>query len=219
MTTTLPLILASSSPRRHVLLTRLGLPFTIVRADVPEDPLPYETPAAMAQRLSQVKARTVAARCPGALILACDTVVALGDEIMGKPEGMPGAVGMLRQLRGRRHQVLTAVTTLNTLDQAEFTTCSVTDVWMRNYSDAEIAAYVATGDPLDKAGAYAIQHQDFDPVTDLAGCYSGVVGFPLTHVIQALQVHGIDPPVAAAAACDRWRGQCCAERPEGITKA
>lgn len=217
MKTTPLLVLASSSPRRHTLLARLGLPFEIVSADVPEEPQPGETPESMVQRLSQIKARTVAARCPGALVLACDTVVALDGRIMGKPDGAPGAVQMLRQLRGRRHQVLTAVTVLNSLDQTEISTCSVTDVWMRDYSDAEIAAYVATGDPLDKAGAYAIQHVAFDPVADLVGCYSGVVGFPLRHVVTALQAHGITPPVAADAACDRWRGQCCAVRTEGIT--
>lgn len=219
MTTTPFLVLASGSPRRHTLLARLGIPFVIVSADVPEEPQPGEAPAAMAQRLSRVKARTVAARCPGALVLACDTVVALDDVIMGKPDHARGAETMLRQLRGRRHQVLTSVTSLNTLDEKEFTTCSVTEVWMRDYSDAEIAAYVATGDPLDKAGAYAIQHAGFDPVATLDGCYSGVMGFPLAHVIEALRVHGVLTPVAAAAACDGWRGYCCAAKLEGSTNA
>lgn len=219
MATTPFVVLASGSPRRRTLLARLGIPFTVVSADVPEDALPGEGPQAMARRLSQVKARAVASRHPGALVLASDTVVALGDVILGKPDGAQRAETMLRQLRGRRHQVLTAVTSLNTLDDQEFTTCSVTDVWMRDYSDAEIAAYVATGDPLDKAGAYAIQHAGFDPVADLEGCYSGVMGFPLGHVIEALQVHGIVVPVAADAACDGWRGACCAARLEGSTNS
>lgn len=211
------LILASGSPRRRDLLARLDLPFVVVSADVAEDPLPGESPAAMAQRLSQHKARAVAARCPGAVVLACDTVVALGDTVMGKPDGAHGAVTMLHQLRGRQHQVLTAVTSLNTLDQKEFTTCSITDVWMRDYTDAEIVAYVATGDPLDKAGAYAIQHAGFDPVAGLVGCYSGVVGFPLGQVIEALQAHGITSPVAAEQACDGWRGVCCQTTREGTS--
>jgi septum formation protein len=164
----------------------------------------------MTQRLSQDKARAVATRCPGALVLACDTVVALGDTIMGKPQDAPEAVSMLRQLRGRRHQVLTAVTALNTVDRSECTTCSITDVWMRSYTDEDIAAYVATGDPLDKAGAYAIQHAGFDPVAQFHGCYSGVMGFPLAHVVEALQAHGVTVPIAAHVACDGWRGQCCA---------
>lgn len=209
------LVLASGSPRRRELLARLGVPFVIVTADVAEDPQPDETPAAMAQRLSQDKARAVAARCPGALVLACDTVVALGDTIMGKPQDAPEAACMLRQLRGRRHQVLTAVTALNTLDRKEFTTCSITDVWMRSYTDDEIAAYVATGDPLDKAGAYAIQHAGFHPVALLDGCYSGVMGFPLAHVVEALQAEGVTVPIAAHVACDGWRGQCCALGREG----
>ncbi len=204
------LVLASGSPRRRELLARLGLPFVIVSADVVEEPQPGEIPAAMAQRLSQDKARAVATRCPGALVLACDTVVALGDTIMGKPQDAPEAVSMLRQLRGRRHQVLTAVTALNTVDRSECTTCSITDVWMRSYTDEDIAAYVATGDPLDKAGAYAIQHAGFDPVAQLHGCYSGVMGFPLAHVVEALQAHGVTVPIAAHVACDGWRGQCCA---------
>lgn len=213
------LVLASGSPRRHDLLARLGLPFVVVSADVPEDPLPGELPAAMAQRLSRNKARAVGARCPGALVLACDTVVALGETVMGKPDGPHGAETMLRQLRGRQHQVLTAVTSLNTLDQREFTTCSTTDVWMRDYSDADIVAYVATGDPLDKAGAYAIQHAGFDPVARLVGCYSGVVGFPLGHVIEALRAHGITPPVAPEQACDGWRGVCCQTTREGASNS
>lgn len=213
------LVLASGSPRRRALLARLGVPFVVVSSDVPEVPRPAETPAAMAQRLSQDKARAVAGRCPGALVLACDTVVALGDTILGKPQDLQDAETMLRQLRGRRHQVITAVTTLDTREQSEFTTCSVTDVWMRGYTDAEITTYVATGDPLDKAGAYAIQHAGFDPVAQLEGCYSGVMGFPLAHVVEALGVHGVSIPLAAHVACDGWRGQCCATPHEGSTDA
>lgn len=211
------LVLASGSPRRRMLLARLGLPFTIVTADTPEDPQPGEAPRDLAQRLSQTKARAVAARCPGAIVLGCDTVVALDAAIMGKPTDADDAVAMLRQLRGRRHQVLTSVTSLSTVEQREFTTCSVTDVWMRNYSDAEIAAYVASGDPLDKAGAYAIQHPGFDPVAELNGCYSGVMGFPLAHVIQALHAQGLTIPVAAHSVCDGWRGRCCAPPSEGLS--
>ncbi len=136
--------------------------FNIDAADVDETALPGEPPDALACRLCRSKAAAVAARHPGATVLAADTMVALDDMLLGKPADALDAAAMLRLLRGRTHQVYTAVCVAN--DGSLASQLSISDVTMRPYSDAEIAAYVATGDPLDKAGAYAIQHPVFAPV-------------------------------------------------------
>ena len=196
MTTTL--ILASSSPRRRELLTSLGLEFTIVKPDVDESQRPDEAPLDYVRRLSQEKAANVAARVSSpAAVLAADTVVILAadtlgvdeaGEILGKPVDPDDARQMLRRLRGRVHQVYTAITLR--VQQAEtspqqITSLARTDVYMRHYSDAEIEAYIETGDPFDKAGSYAIQHKDFHPVERIEGSYTNVVGLPL-EILQAM---------------------------------
>jgi septum formation protein len=179
------LILASASPRRRHLLGVLGLPFEVVVADVDETPLADERPDALAGRLAQRKAQAIARLQPSAVILAADTVVALGDRLLGKPADGSEAELMLRTLRGRAHRVLTGLAVLGPtgfIVQAVTTTL----VWMRDYSDDEIARYVATGRPLDKAGAYAIQDPEFQPVARIEGCYPNVVGLPLCEVARAL---------------------------------
>lgn len=203
------LILASSSPRRRDLLTRLGVTFEALAGDVNEEARPGEEPEALARRLSQAKAVAVAARRPEALILASDTVVACDGELLGKPLDAEDAVRMLRVLRNTQHLVMTAVTGLDPRQGREITLVSTTTVWMRSYTDDELAAYVASGDPLDKAGAYAIQHPVFDPVARLAGCYSGVMGFPLGHVVHVLTALGVTVPGSVPLACQGWRGVCC----------
>ncbi len=162
------LVLASQSPRRRQLLAALGLTFALDAADVDETPLPGEAPDALACRLCRAKAAAVTKRHPGATILAADTMVALDGLLLGKPADEFEATAMLRRLRGRTHQVYTAVCVAH--EGALSARLSVSDVTMRAYSDAEIAAYVATGDPLDKAGAYAIQHPLFSPVAAWDGC-------------------------------------------------
>lgn len=204
-----PLILASSSPRRRQLLTRLGVTFEALAGDVNEDPYPGEEPEALARRLSQAKAWAVAARRPDALILASDTVVARDGELLGKPLDAQDARRMLRALRDTAHLVITAVTGLAPARGDLITLVSASTVWMRAYDDDEIAAYIASGDPLDKAGAYAIQHPIFAPVARLDGCYSGVMGFPLGHVVQLLTALGVKAPGAASQACQGWQGFCC----------
>ncbi len=178
-------------------------------ADVDETPLPGEAPLALARRLSQLKAQTVAAQRPDALILASDTVVAYQNEILGKPLDDDDARRMLRLLCGRDHLVVTAVTGLDSGRPFALTLVNVSVVWMRAYAEAEIEAYVASGDPHDKAGAYAIQHPVFRPAARLDGCFSGVMGFPLGEVVQVLTALGVPPPGQAAQACDGWRGGCC----------
>ena len=178
-------------------------------ADVDETPLPGERPDALACRLCQAKAAAVAARHPGATILAADTMVALDDMLLGKPADEFEAAAMLRLLRGRTHQVYTAVCVAQ--DGSLAARLSVSDVTMRPYSDAEIAAYVATGDPLDKAGAYAIQHPLFAPVAAWTGCYAGIMGLPLRMVAEMLAAAGIAAPADVPQVCENLSGgSCCA---------
>ena len=180
-------------------------------ADVDETPLFGERPDALACRLCQAKAAAVAVRLAGATILAADTMVALDDRLLGKPADAAEAGEMLSLLRGRTHQVYTAVCVAQ--DGNLVARLSVSDVTMRSYSDAEIAAYIATGDPLDKAGAYAIQHTLFAPVAAWTGCYAGIMGLPLRLVSEMLAEVGVSVSGDVTALCGSLsRGRCCMER-------
>ena len=200
--------LASASPRRRELLALLGLPFDVTVAHVAEVPRPDESPAEMVVRLSQAKARAVRERNP-TLVIACDTIVALDGEILGKPRDAAEATAMLRRLRGRSHTVYSGVTLLETASDRILTDLAETQVTMRAYSDAETAAYVASGDPLDKAGAYAIQHAGFHPVAGLQGCYANVMGLPLCHLAHRLRAWGIEPATDVPTACQAHTGYRC----------
>ena len=204
-------ILASSSPRRRDYLARLGVDFTAQAADVDETPLPDEEPVALAMRLAEMKARKVAeglSPTRRSVVVGADTVVALEGRLLGKPADDAEAVTMLRQLRDRAHQVHSAVCLVET-GGAVRSAVSTTTVWMRAYSDAEIDAYVATGDPLDKAGAYAIQHPDFRPVARIEGCLSGVVGLPLGELRDLLAQTGVEIADVAAVCEAQNRFICC----------
>jgi MAF protein len=214
------LILASSSPRRRALLAELGLDFTVVAADVDERAYPGESPADLVVRLSQSKGRVIAEQHPGALVLAADTVVVLENEILGKPADPAQAVEMLSALRGRMHYVYTAVSLLRADGRARgpalATRLSCSKVWIRNFTDDEIRDYVATGDPLDKAGAYAIQHPRFFPVERWDGCYTAIMGLPLAAVAELLSQAGVSPAAGLPPAdgnvilvCERQSGRCC----------
>ncbi len=193
------IILASESPRRRELLAGLGLAFDVQPADVDERPLPGEAPEALALRLSRAKADVAARRAPEALVVAADTLVVLGDIVLGKPASPEEASAMLRSLRGRTHRVLTGLTLRQASLAYESTQLADTPVLMRAYADDEVRAYVASGDPLDKAGAYAVQNHRFAPVARLEGCYANVVGLPLCHLYRALARRGVQPrhPLAA----------------------
>lgn len=177
------LVLASASPRRRELLASLGVAFDVLPTDVDETPRPGEPPLAYAKRLSAEKAAAAArAVTPPALILAADTVVICDGAVWGKPADAAEARAMLQRLRGRAHTVCTALTLMRLVNSATpsaVTRLTCTEVHMRAYSDAEIDAYIATGDPFDKAGGYAIQHTGFDPVARVHGSYTNVVGLPL----------------------------------------
>ncbi len=201
------LILASSSPRRRQLLAALGHPFTIDAADIDESRMGEESPAAHVRRLAEEKARAVAARRPQDVILAADTIVVHQGRILGKPRDAAHARAMLQSLRNEPHQVITAVAVSRA--DAIVSELDVSTIIMRDYSDAEIDAYIASGDPFDKAGAYAIQNAAFAPVARLEGCYAGVMGLPLALTARLLTAAGLVPAPSWPQACHAITGHCC----------
>ncbi|MCE2471070.1 MAG: septum formation protein Maf [Anaerolineae bacterium] len=183
------LILASSSPRRRELLAGLGLRFEIIKPDIDESRRAAEDLVEYAERLSREKAEAVARTLDEtpALVISADTIVMDGGELLGKPADDGDARRMLWMLRGREHEVVTAFTLYRAGDAPRVITRHArTAVEMRAFSEAEIDAYVATGDPLDKAGAYGIQNEEFRPVARIEGSYSNVVGLPLEALKAAL---------------------------------
>ena len=182
-----PLVLASTSPRRRWLLEKLGRAFDVLPPEVAELARTGEAPGAFAQRMAEEKAADVAARRADAWILAADTVVALDSEALGKPANAPDAARMLRALAGRAHTVFTGVALLMPGgDRAE---CMViaTPVVFRPLADAEIRAYLATGEPFDRAGAYAIQGEGAHLIDRVEGSYTNVIGLPLPEVAAWLR--------------------------------
>lgn len=187
------LILASASPRRRQLLALLGLPFKAVEADIEERVADSETPIDVALRLSQAKVRAVAKVYQQGLILGADTIVVHNESILGKPTDTLEATTMLQRLRRGPHRVYTGLTVLDNRVGQWMSDVTETVVWMRRYSEEEIARYVARGEPFDKAGGYAIQDQDFQPVARIEGCYASVMGLPLCRVYQVLLEVGLKP--------------------------
>ncbi len=174
------LVLASRSPRRRQLLEMLGLPILVAHADVQEIPLPRETPSAYARRLARDKARAV----PGALVLGADTIVVLDDEILEKPRDADHALEMLRRLQGRWHEVITSVCLI--ADGRTFEAQDRTSVEFRPADDDLLRAYIATGEPMDKAGAYGIQGYGAALVERIEGDFFGVMGLPVRLVLDLL---------------------------------
>ncbi|MDC1437262.1 Maf family nucleotide pyrophosphatase [Gammaproteobacteria bacterium] len=189
----LELVLASASPRRLNLLKALGLKCTVLSQDIDESPLPAEKAKHLVKRLALAKARSALAKLSETdrrLVLGSDTVVVCDDEILGKPQNKADGLAMLRLLSGRTHQVLTAVALMNHDKQAE--TMSVTDVSFTKLSDAEIEAYWESGEPVGKAGSYAVQGLGAMLVNEIHGSYSGVVGLPIFETVDLLRNFGID---------------------------
>ena len=188
------LVLASASPRRRALLASRGLRFEVMPADVAEDARPGEAPRALVERLAAEKALAVRARLPRTprrLVLGSDTVVVLGEEILGKPRDAAHAVELLSRLAGRTHTVWTGVAVAATGDAAP-RVCSVASrVTLRAATEAELRAYVATGEPLDKAGAYALQGEGRRFVSRVEGSESNVVGLPLDEALALLAEAGL----------------------------
>jgi septum formation protein len=183
------IILASGSPRRHQLLDMLGIPHQVDPSDVPEVPAPGEPAERVAVRLAGEKATQVAARHPGTPVLAADTVVALGSRLLGKPASAAEAGRMLAELSGREHRVVTAVALAH--DGRVEQRHDVTRVWFRPLTPQTIEAYVATGEPMDKAGAYGVQGYGAVLVERIEGDFFSVMGLPVRLVVELLEVAGV----------------------------
>jgi septum formation protein len=185
------LILASSSPRRAEILTNAGVPFSVLSSAVDESPHPGEVPAALVQRLANAKADLVTARAVGpAIVLAADTVVVLDNQILGKPRSVEDARHMLQQLSGRTHSVLTGVAMIRLPDGERRQFIESTLVHFQPIADEELSSYLATEEPYDKAGSYAIQGLAGRYIPRIEGCYFNVVGLPLSRVLTELESLG-----------------------------
>ena len=193
----LRVILASASPRRAALLRQGGIPFTISATDVEDaPPPPGADPGRYVEEVAMKKAREAAAAAPDGLVIGADTVVVADGEALGKPRDADDAARMLRRLRGCTHEVFTGLALVRRAGGAEqraWAGHERTLVTFRDLSDEDIAAYVATGEPLDKAGAYGIQERGALLVAGIRGCYSNVVGLPLARLVAMLHQWGLSP--------------------------
>lgn len=186
------IILASNSPRRRDLLRQIGVDFSIDPADVDERVLPNELPEAYAMRVALDKARLAAERAGTGIVVAADTIVVIDGEILGKPADAGDAERMLNMLSGKVHSVITGLAVMVAAAGKTFTRTSITRVWFRLLTPREIASYIATREPLDKAGAYGIQERGALLVDKIEGCYFNVVGLPLSLLGEMLLAFGID---------------------------
>jgi len=181
------IILASASPRRTELLALAGIEFTVVPADIREDVLPGEAAADHVLRLSREKADAVAAAHDGRFFIGADTIVVLDGEILGKPVNDADALRMLAGLSGRDHEVITGFTVFDKVSGVHISRSVCTEVTFKKLEEREIAAYIATGCPMDKAGAYAIQGGAVHFVRSINGSYTNVIGLPMTELYEVLQ--------------------------------
>lgn len=219
MTISEPLLLASASPRRRQLLSLLGLPYETTISPIDEDTLQarYSGPVeGLAQWLAEQKASGVHTlpTTEGRIVITADTTVLLDGNVLGKPLDPTHARELLLSLRDRWHRVTTGIAVSRTVDgelQMHSASCT-TPVLMRPYSEAEIMAYIATGDPLDKAGSYGIQHPSFQPTARIQGCYLNVVGLPLCTLVNLLAEFDIYPAKPASEGFEGvgcpWSKQC-----------
>lgn len=184
-----PLYLASTSPRRRELLAQLGLEFAVLGVDVDESRYAAEAPAAYVARLAREKAAAGVAQIGEGVVVAADTSVVLGDEVLGKPPTLEVAMAMWQRLSAREHQVLTGVAVASAA--GALVQVVTTRVWLREISHAEMQAYWESGEPRDKAGGYAIQGLGTIFVTGIEGSYSNVVGLPLAETAEMLARFGV----------------------------
>ncbi len=188
------LVLASASPRRRELLEALGLPFEVQPADVPEDPLPEETPQEMVERLSRDKALKVAATLDAGFVIGGDSTVVHLGESLGKPVDDDEARAMLRRLRGTTHHVSTGLTVVNAATGQAKTISMTSQITLREFTDEDIEASIASGVPKDKAGAYAVQDTELRPASGWKGCYHNIIGLPTCLALQLLDELGYPWP-------------------------
>ncbi len=185
------IILASSSPRRKELLESVGLNFQIITPETEETHLKGESAEDFALRLSKDKALSVSRECEeGTVVIGADTVVVVGNDILGKPLDENDAASMLRKISGREHRVLTAFSIVKPKSQVLHSEIVETLVGVKNLAASEIQGYIMTGEPMDKAGAYGIQGIGAFMVRQIRGSYTNVVGLPLVELLEALKLHG-----------------------------
>ena len=189
-----PIILASASPRRRELLSQAGIPFEVLPGNVEEDLARLGgSPAEKAMQLACEKAGSVADGCAKGLVLGADTIVVVDGSIFGKPSDEADARRMLKELSGREHSVITGLALIDTRSGESRTCYEETTVRFARLADNEIDAYIRTGEPFDKAGAYAVQGRGALLVEGIEGCYSNVVGLPLMRLRRLLEEFGLNP--------------------------
>ena len=203
------IILASASPRRLELLSQLGLAFQVTPSDIPEDQLAGESAEEMTRRLSLEKALAVSRKVSEGYVIGADSTVVWEGRSVGKPVDAEDARRMLRELRGTSHQVTTGVTVVDAASGRHITDALTSDIILREYSDAEIEASIATGTPMDKAGAYAIQDQELRPGEMVSGCYPNVIGLPICRLLEMLAELGCSlPPLEFPESAANCRREC-----------
>jgi septum formation protein len=180
------IILASASPRRSELMDLAGIEFSVVPADIDEAVLPGEEPSAHVLRLSREKADAVSGTTAGRFFIGADTVVVLEGRIMGKPSDEAEACRMLSELSGRNHEVITGFSVFDKVSGIHLSRCVRTEVTFKELSEGEISAYIATGCPMDKAGAYAMQGGAVHFIRTICGSYTNVIGLPMTELYETL---------------------------------
>jgi septum formation protein len=180
------IVLASASPRRTELMTLAGIEFLVVPADINEEVLPGEEPAEHVLRLAREKADAVAATTNGRFFIGADTVVVLDDRIMGKPADEAEAFRMLSELSGRNHEVITGFSVFDKVSGIHLSRCVRTDVTFKELTEGEIRAYISSGCPMDKAGAYAMQGGAVHFIRSICGSYTNVIGLPMTELYETL---------------------------------
>ncbi len=189
-----PLVLGSASPRRRELLLGAGIRFEVIAADIPEPILSGEAPEQMVERLARAKAVAVASRLAHGSqrwVLGADTIVVLDGDVLGKPDDPEHAVSLLSRLTGREHRVLTGIALVDAAGTHAHSQVVASRVWMRRAEEAEIRRYVAGGEPLDKAGAYAVQGEGRRFVERIEGSESNVIGLPLDETLALLRSVGL----------------------------
>jgi septum formation protein len=203
------ILLASNSARRRQLMTLTGWDVVHTSADIDESRQLNEPALNYVTRLAREKADAVFIQTSETHILAADTIVVDHETLFGKPENNSDARSILIALRGHRHQVMTAITLIDRKTGAAVGDVCISNVPMRCYTDEEIDAYIRSGDPLDKAGAYAIQNHDFHPVEAFGGCYASVMGLPLCHLERTAANLGLTVQPGLAARCQAAIGYQC----------
>lgn len=187
-----PIVLASASPRRQELLANLGLHFEVKISDVDESLDEQIPPAQQVEQLAERKARAVAAQLKQGLVIGADTLVTLNNQVLGKPKDRQEAIEMIKQLQGRSHEVYTGLAVIDAATDKAVITHQATAVRFKSLTMEQIERYVDTGEPYDKAGAYAVQGKASVFIDSIRGCYFNVVGLPVAKLADVLKVFGVE---------------------------